>query len=77
MRTFSPRGKRAGWNIPTRTPGRVPPERGIKIKALIARKDPDPASVTWIEPKILKRQAREAAEAEAAAKAAQEGEGNE
>ena len=32
-------------------------------------------SVTWIEPKILKRQAREAAEA--AAKAAQEGEGNE
>ena len=47
----------------------------IKIKALIARKDPDPASVTWIEPKILKRQAREAAEA--AAKAAQEGEGNE
>ena len=47
------------------------------IKALIARKNPDPASVTWIEPKILKRQAREAAEAEAAAKAAQEGEGNE
>ena len=35
----------------------------------------DPASVTWIEPKILKRQAREAAEAEA--RAAQEGEGNE
>ena len=30
-------------------------EMGIKIKALIARKDPDPASVTWIEPKILKR----------------------
>ena len=52
-------------------------EMGIKIKALIARKDPDPASVTWIEPKILKRQAREAAEAEAAVKAAQEGEGNE
>ena len=50
---------------------------GIKIKALIARKKPGDDSVTWIEPKILKRQAREAAEAEAAAKAAQEGEGNE
>jgi hypothetical protein len=31
--------------------------------------------VTWIEPKVLKRQAREAAEA--AAKAAQEGEAHE
>lgn len=30
--------------------------------------------LTWIEPKVLKRMAREAAEAEAAAKAAQEGE---
>ena len=48
---------------------------GIGIKTLIARKNPDPASVTWIEPKVLKRQAREAAEAEA--RAAQEGEGNE
>ena len=45
------------------------------LKALIARKNPDPASVTWIEPKILKRQAREAAESEA--RAAQEGESNE
>ena len=64
------------WNIRTEHEGMFT-EMGIKIKALIARKDPDPASVTWIEPKILKRQAREAAEAEAAAKAAQEGEGNE
>ena len=49
-------------------------EMGIKIKALIARKKPGDDSVTWIEPKVLKRMAREAAEAEAAAKAAQEGE---
>ena len=62
------------WNIRTEHEGMFT-EMGIKIKALIARKDPDPASVTWIEPKILKRQVREAAEA--AAKAAQEGEGNE
>lgn len=47
-----------------------------KIKALIARKKPGDDSVTWIEPKVLKRMAREAAEAEAAAKAAQEGESN-
>ena len=50
-------------------------EMGIKIKALIAKKLPGDAAVTWIEPKILKRQAREAAEAEA--RAAQEGESNE
>lgn len=49
-------------------------EMGIKIKALIARKKPGDDSVTWIEPKVLKRMAREAAEAESAAKAAQEGE---
>ena len=52
-------------------------EMGIKIKALIARKLPGDETVTWIEPKLLKRQAREAAEAEAAAKTAQEGEDNE
>ena len=62
------------WNIRTEHEGMFT-EMGIKIKALIARKNPDPASVTWIEPKVLKRQAREAAEAEA--RAAQEGEGNE
>ena len=62
------------WNIRTEHEGMFT-EMGIKIKALIARKNPDPSSVTWIEPKVLKRQAREAAEAEA--RAAQEGEGNE
>ena len=74
--TFDLHENEPEWNIRTEHEGMFT-EMGIKIKALIARKDPDPASVTWIEPKILKRQAREAAEAEAAAKAAQEGEGNE
>ena len=40
-------------------------EMGIKIKALIARKKPGDDSVTWIEPKVLKRMAKEAAEAAA------------
>ena len=48
-------------------------EMGIKIKALIARKKPGADSVTWVDPKVLKRMAREAAAAEAAT---QEGEGN-
>ena len=48
-------------------------EMGIKIQALIARKKPGADSVTWVDPKVLKRMAREAAAAEAAA---QEGEGN-
>ena len=61
------------WNIRTEHEGMFT-EMGIKIKALIARKKPGDDSVTWIEPKVLKRMAREAAEAEAAAKAAQEGE---
>ena len=47
-------------------------EMGIKIKALIARKKGDD-SVTWVEPKVLKKLAAQA-EAEASAKA--EGEGN-
>ena len=66
------------WNIRTEHEGMFT-EMGIKIKALIARKDPDPASVTWIEPKILKRQAREAAEAaaKAAMAAAKAGKGGE
>ena len=63
------------WNIRTEHEGMFT-EMGIKIKALIARKKPGDDSVTWIEPKVLKRMAREAAEAEAAAKAAQEGEAN-
>ena len=61
------------WNIRTEHEGMFT-EMGIKIKALIARKKPGDDSVTWIEPKVLKRMAREAAEAESAAKAAQEGE---
>ena len=69
--TFDLHENEPAWNIRTEHEGMFT-EMGIKIKALVARKKPDPASVTWIEPKILKRQAREAAEA--AAKAAQEGE---
>ena len=59
------------WNIRTEHEGMFT-EMGIKIKALIARKKPGADSVTWVDPKVLKRMAREAA-AEAAA---QEGEGN-
>ena len=47
------------------------PARG-NCSTLIARKKPGADSVTWVDPKVLKRMAREAA-AEAAA---QEGEGN-
>ena len=72
--TFDLHENEPEWNIRTEHEGMFT-EMGIKIKALIARKNPDPASVTWIEPKVLKRQAREAAEAEA--RAAQEGEDNE
>ena len=57
--TFDLHENEPEWNIRTEHEGMFT-EMGIKIKALIARKDPDPASVTWIEPKILKRQAREA-----------------
>ena len=60
------------WNIRTEHEGMFT-EMGIKIKALIARKKPGSDSVTWVDPKVLKRMAREAAAAEAAA---QEGEGN-
>ena len=48
-------------------------EMGIKIKALIARKKAGDDSVTWVEPKVLKKLAAQA-EAEASVKA--EGEGN-
>ena len=61
------------WNIRTEHEGMFT-EMGINIKALIARKKPGDDSVTWIEPKVLKRMAREAAEAEAAA---QEGQSHE
>ena len=60
------------WNIRTEHEGMFT-EMGIKIKALIARKKPGADSVTWVDPKVLKRMAREAAAAEAAA---QEGEAN-
>ena len=45
------------WNIRTEHEGMFT-EMGIKIKALIARKKPGDDSVTWIEPKVLKRMAR-------------------
>ena len=71
--TFDLHENEPEWNIRTEHEGMFT-EMGIKIKALIARKKSGDDSVTWIEPKVLKRMAREAAEAEAAAKAAQEGE---
>ena len=74
-KTFDLHENEPEWNIRTEHEGMFT-EMGIKIKALIARKKPGDDSVTWIEPKVLKRMAREAAEAEAAAKAAQEGESN-
>ena len=52
------------WNIRTEHEGMFT-EMGIKIKALIARKLPGDAAVTWIEPKVLKK--RKAAEEAAAA----------
>ena len=55
------------WNIRTEHEGMFT-EMGIKIKALIARKLPGDETVTWIEPKVLKKMAAaEAAAAEAAA----------
>ena len=48
-------------------------EMGIKIKALIARKLPGDNTVTWIEPKVLKKLAAQAeAEANAEAQPAQD-----
>ena len=60
------------WNIRTEHEGMFT-EMGIKIKALIARKKAGDNSVTWVEPKVLKKLAAQA-EAEASARA--EGEGN-
>lgn len=48
------------WNIRTEHEGMFT-EMGIPIKALIARKKPGADSVTWVEPKVLKRMAAEAA----------------
>ena len=50
-------------------------EMGIKIKALIARKLPGEESISWIEPKVLKRLAAQQAEAEAAAQNEADAEG--
>lgn len=59
------------WNIRTEHEGMFT-EMGIKIKALIARKLPGGESVTWVDPKVLKKLAREAAEAQAQAEAGHE-----
>ena len=55
------------WNIRTEHEGMFT-EMGIRIKALIAKKLPGDDSVTWIEPKVLKK-LQAAAEAKAAGSA--------
>ena len=66
--TFDLHANEPAWNIRTEHEGMYS-EQGIKIKALIARKLPGDDSVTWVDPKLLKKQQRaaEAAAAEAAA----------
>ena len=54
------------WNIRTEHEGMFT-EMGIRIKALIAKKLPGDETVTWIEPKVLKKM-KAAEEAAAAAK---------
>ena len=71
-KTFDLHENEPEWNIRTEHEGMFT-EMGIKIKALIARKKAGDDSVTWVEPKVLKKLAAQA-EAEASAKA--EGEGN-
>ena len=66
-KTFDLHENEPEWNIRTEHEGMFT-EMGIKIKALIARKLPGDESVTWVEPKVLKKlAAAEAAAAEAAA----------
>ena len=66
-KTFDLHENEPAWNIRTEHEGMFT-EMGIKIKALIARKLPGDETVTWIEPKVLKKMAAaEAAAAEAAA----------
>ena len=72
-KTFDLHENEPEWNIRTEHEGMFT-EMGIKIKALIARKKAGDNTVTWVEPKVLKKLAAQA-EAEAAAKAA-EGDGN-
>lgn len=61
-KTFDLHENEPAWNIRTEHEGMFT-EMGIKIKALIARKLPGDETVTWIEPKVLKKMA--AAEAAA------------
>ena len=66
-KTFDLHENEPAWNIRTEHEGMFT-EMGIKFKALIARKLPGDETVTWIEPKVLKKMAAaEAAAAEAAA----------
>ena len=62
-KTFDLHENEPEWNIRTEHEGMFT-EMGIKIKALIARKLPGDESVTWIEPKVLKKMAAAEAEAE-------------
>ena len=63
-KTFDLHENEPEWNIRTEHEGMFT-EMGIKIKALIARKLPGDESVTWIEPKVLKKMAAAEAAAEA------------
>ena len=63
-KTFDLHENEPEWNIRTEHEGMFT-EMGIRIKALIAKKLPGDAAVTWIEPKVLKK--RKAAEEAAAA----------
>ena len=65
-KTFDLHENEPEWNIRTEHEGMFT-EMGIKIKALIAKKLPGDAAVTWIEPKVLKKM-KAAEEAAAAAR---------
>lgn len=58
--TFDLHQNEPAWNIRTEHEGMFT-EMGIPIKALIARKRAGADTVTWIDPKILKRMAAQAA----------------
>ena len=57
--TFDLHADEPAWNVRTEHEGMFS-EQGIPIKALIARKGPD-STVTWQDPKLLKKAARAAA----------------
>ena len=65
-KTFDLHENEPEWNIRTEHEGMFT-EMGIRIKALIAKKLPGDETVTWIEPKVLKKM-KAAEEAAAAAK---------